>query len=369
MFYLVLGVVVLVSIVTMIVVFPFFIQKLAKSNLFFTTVKEGTAKAIMRGKSFERFIMSFAGYHLNDPSKKSTPSYCVEIPDWQVEYHGKENTKGYAEENDARYDERQGWHGEVLKHFGVYWIGWPWSHNIWVYAFEWNETMAGEDGKEVLKIRPEATDFIYVADFTYAIKTDGAETKDRLPTDELTLVTVAVRNPYRALFSGEDWIRRVTSAVNRRVKEYVGGMDFSKLITEDTSKLSAQIVLLSECLPGESKKTDPPRGLKARYGVVIRTADLQTIELSGDIKKENQEQTAKEYAARQEAKTIVLKGEAESEALAKRLAVIKEHGEVGIMLAGFDAIQQASKGPGNTIIWANDPLGAVAGILNIKGQK
>ena len=36
-------------------VFPW----LAEENILFTKVKEGTAKAIMRGDSFDRFVMSF----------------------------------------------------------------------------------------------------------------------------------------------------------------------------------------------------------------------------------------------------------------------------------------------------------------------
>ncbi len=370
MFYLVLTVVILMSIVVMGLSFPFFLQRLGETNLFFTTVREGTVKAVMRGKSFEHFIMAFTGYHLNNPSKKQY--YRADFPDWEVLYHGKGNKNRFTED-DSLYDDRS----LLLKHFGLYWIGWPWAHSIYVYAFEWNETITGKDGKEELFPRPEATDFIYVADFTYAIKTDGAETQDRLPTDELTLVTVAVRNPYRALFSGEDWIRRVTSAVNRCVKEFVGSKNFSKLITEDSSELSKRIVLLTKELPDEIEE---PRGLKKRYGVVIRTADLQTIELSGEIKKHVQEQTAKEYEAKQTAlateltgtataNVIALTGEKAAEALAKRLAVIEKYGEAGIVLAGYDAIQESSNGPGNTIIWANNPLGVVAGILNHKPKK
>ncbi|MBI5793788.1 hypothetical protein HZA87_01735 [Candidatus Uhrbacteria bacterium] len=44
-----------------------FMKWLSKESVLFTTVREGTVKAIMRGKSFERFVMSFASYHLNDP--------------------------------------------------------------------------------------------------------------------------------------------------------------------------------------------------------------------------------------------------------------------------------------------------------------
>ena len=352
---------------------------LARENVLFTTVKEGTVKAIVRGRTFDRFIMSFAGYHLNDPKKSW---YRKDKPALEVLCHGKKNRNDFTdgEMEDGHYDKRN-W---LLKHLGLYWVGWPWANSVYVYEFEWNETITDKGtGEEKILPRAEPTDFIYVADFTYAIKTVGAETMDRLPTDVLTLVTVAIRNPYRALFTGEDWMRRITSSINRHVRNFIGNQDFQDLITgkkksaEGTSQeevsvdFSGPIIALNEKLPDD---VEPPLGLKGRYGVVIRTADMQSIELSGDAKKQDQEATTREYVAKQQAKAtlvtgqaeadvIKMKGDREAEALNARLKVIKEHGDAGITLAGYDAIQESSKGPGNSIIWANNPLGALAGLL------
>ena len=366
MFYILtfLGVLLLASIA---LATPFFLQWIARENIFFTTVREGTVKAIMRGKSFERFIMSFEGHHLNDPDPKKN-WFNAGAPQWEIIRH--------EDKKDDQYDDRPRW----MKHLGLYWVGWPWAHNVYVYAFEWNETYTGQSGKEEVLPRAEATDFIYAADFTYAIVTNGAETSDRLQTDELTLVTVAVRNPYRALFSGEDWMRRVTAAINRHVRTYVGEKQFQELIsTKDLTGFSKPIIELTEKLPDDGTGS-PTKGLHGRYGVVIRTADLQTIELSGDSKKQHEEATTAEYVARQKATTVRLDADArgyaietigkkEAEALEARLKVIKDHGEAGITLAGYDAIQESSKGPGNTIVWANNPLGALAGMFKQKGDE
>jgi regulator of protease activity HflC (stomatin/prohibitin superfamily) len=367
MFYLIAIIALIILLVVAVVVFPFFLQWLAEEDILFTTVKEGAVKAITRGKSFERFIMSFAGYHLNDPTKSW---YKPEYAEWEVLYHGKGNKDGFRE-NDSYYDDRS----YLLKHLGLYSVGWPWAESVYVYQFEWNETYTEkETGKEEVLPRAEATDFIYVADFTYAIVTEEAETNDRLPTDELTLVTVAIRNPYRALFSGEDWMRRITAAINRHVRTFVGDKDFQDLIsTKDWKEFSTPIILLSTRLP-DDEDGEPPFGLQGRYGVEIRTADLQTIELSGEAKKKNQEAATMVYTAQQEAAATRLTGQAkadvtqmkgatEAEALRARLAVIKEHGEAGIALAGYDAVQESSKGPGNTIIWGNNPLALFAGML------
>jgi hypothetical protein len=347
------------------IAFPFFLNWLAEENILFTKVQEGTVKTILRGRSFERHIMSFENYHLNDPSHRFDPSK----PEWEVIYHGVE--AGTVEERNARYDDRH----PLLKHFGLYWVGLPWANSVYVYSFEWNETYTDKDGKEKVLPRAEPTDFIYVTDFTYAIVTEGAETRDMLLTQELTLVTVAIRNPYRALFSGEDWMRRITAAINRNVRAFVGTKPYTQLISAvNPVEFSRPIIKLNEKLPDDGGKVDL-KGLKRRYGVEIRTADLQTIELSGDAQKQNQEATTKAYVAGREAEATVIAsqakatsiqniGEAEAGALEKRLAVIKSYGDAGVKLAGFDAIREASNGPGSTVVWANDPLGATAGILN-----
>jgi len=377
MFYLIAVFVALVLLVVAVFYFPFFLRWLAEENILFTTVREGTVKAIVRGKSFDRFLMAFAGYHLNDPAESwFKPDHAK----WEVMYHGKNNPDGFSE-NDSDYDDRS----PLLRHLGLHWVGWPWANSVYVYAFEWNETYTDGEGKEKVLPRAEATDFIYVADFTYAIVTESAETQDRLPTDELTLVTVAIRNPYRALFSGEDWMRRVTAAINRHVRNFVGKEDFRNLITaKDSTEFSSPIIKLTEKLPDDDNPdAKPPFGLHGRYGVEIRTADLQTIELSGDGKKEHQAAATKEYVARQEAEATRLKGQADADvikmrgdqeatALEARLKVIREHGDAGMLLAQLDAIQESSKGAGNTIVWANDPFVALAGRIlkpEVKGDK
>lgn len=408
---LVVAVVVLVPLIAAVVWFGF--PWLAEENILFTTVKASTAKAIMRGKSFERFIMSFAGYHLNDPNKPGyRPLEIVEstnredeavtardgFPDWEVVYHGKGNTDCFLKENKDKKNEQDDDYHEnrnpILKHLGLYWVGWPWRNSVYVYQFQWNVTVTNKDGNEEILPRAEPADFVYVNDVTYAIKTDGAETKDRLSTDELTLVTVAVRNPYRALFIGEDWMRRMTAAVNRHVRNFVSSKKYDDLINildkdkkgndddeEDSvaekwaKEFSQPIIKLNERLSGEIDKSPKPWGLRGKYGIDIRAADLQSVELSGSPEEKLKLHAAamKEYAAAQDAKAerlvgkakadvIGMMGEKEAEALRARLVVIKEHGNAGALLAQLDAMRDAG-GAGARIIWANNPFIQLADAL------
>lgn len=385
----------------------FFMQWLAEENILFTTCTEGTIKIIVRSGSFDHPIMSFAGYHLNDPRKKDVgpkdhyrnefvadDGTITPVPDWQVIYHGVGNKKKFTNNDDDYYDNRH-W---ILKHLGLYWVGWPWSHSVYVYAFEWNETVTQKDtGEEKILPRAEPADFIFVKDFVYAIKTSGAETIDLLPIDMLMLVTIAVRNPYRALFSGEDWLQRVTAEINRYVRTYVGSKYYQNLISPKKSgndtddepasadkikeywkEFSQPILALNDMLPDDIAGTSPI-GLEDQYGVKIRGVALQTMELSGtaEEKQKHQAATLKKYIARQEAeaititatangKAIEIKGAKEAEALAARLKVIQEYTGVGITLAGYDAVRESSQGSGNTIIWGNNPLTPLTEMLNPK---
>lgn len=386
-----------------------YLKWLAEQDVFFTKCNEGTIKAIMKGATADHFIMSFAGYHLNDPRKlhcySVTDSKGEVLQQWEVVYHGAhtkrlplgEQQKMTEEElaattKDDYYDDRP----KFLKRLGLYWVGLPWRKSVYVYPFSWNETITRKsDGKEEIRPREEPTNFIYVADFTYAIKTDGAETRDRLSVDVLTFVTVAIRNPYRALFSGQDWMQRVTSVVNRQVRNFVGSKGYDELIyplgpagngsskpdmrtitKRWSEEFSRPIIDLTHFLPDEEETEAPPHGLLQLYGVKIRTADLQTIEIAGgETRTKLQEAATLTYTAQKKADARILEGAAEADviekigkkeaaALTARLEVITQNGEAGRQLAQLDTMKEAAKGPGTTIIWANNPLLPISKMLS-----
>jgi len=343
------------------------LPQLASKNLLFTTVKEGTAKAIVKGEGFDRLLMAHKGHHLNDPTKPwyvNSPA----TPAWQV----LPNASGTTDDD---YDDRH-W---LWKELGIHWVGFPWSHGIYYYMFEWNETMTGPDGKEKIRPRKEPTDFVYVIHITYAVVTNQAETKDGLQTDELTFITVQVVNPFLALFGTKDWMRRITSKVNGYIASFVGKMKYDKLKSfcksADQEGFSKGVIALNEDGVADPTTGKVDLGLRNEYGVEIEAAEMQEMDLSGTEGSELQKAASKAYVAEQtkkariteakgeaEAKKIVgaaeavateQMGVAEAKALGDRMAILATNPEIGLGLAGFDAMSNAAQKAGNTVVFGN----------------
>lgn len=360
---------------------PSLVKWLAEANILYTTVEEGQAKAIMCGEDFERFVMSYDGYHLNH---ESLPGHDPSQPDWEVLPDDPSAPKGF-------YDPRT----EFQKRYGLYWIGWPWDNNkVYTYTFRWNETKTeaeGEDrGSEKIQPREAETDFVYVKDFIYVAVTTGAETKEGLPTREQTNITVRITNPYKALFRTDGWMRRVMSPTNRIAREYVASKSYKDLLaaTEADTKTSYtdQLIDLTGKLPEDEDDADE-KGLSGKCGVTITAADLETIELTGSHKSEYQSAAGAAFTAEQtaianvtaamaeasqiqligdaEAGVIRAKGSAEAEALKARAEVAQQSPEA-MELARFDGLVEASKGNGTNTIWAHDPFRGLARALKGK---
>lgn len=338
--------------VGIVIVLIWLLPLLAAEGILVCRVKEGTVKAILHGSSLHHFAMSFKGHHLNDPRSKK---YDDEKPAWQIIYHGDDAGK------DREYDTRF-W---LLRYLGLYWVGMPWRARVYVYEFQWNETRLNKDGNEEIYARDERTDFAYVSDFPYAFVT-MANTNEMLTTQERTILTVAIENPYKALFGSENWMERTTSANNRYVREYVGKHKYEEVVAKTDEKHFCDVMLsLNDKMPGQDPDTGS-KGLVERYGVRIKGADLQFVDLAGDAKKQHEEAATMHFTAEKkadatrlqgeaEAYVIEQKGEKEAQAIEKRITAITKNPDVGIALAGLDALQ-ASGEKGNTIVWANNPL-------------
>lgn len=369
--------------------------ELAEENVLFTFVKEGTAKAIMRGGEFVRLVMEFENFHLNDPHQNY---YDPSKPDWQVIYHGAKADSdgklipGHERDvlhSDGFYDRRP-W---LLKITGLHWVGIPPVATVYKYRFKWKEISTSADGRPCIRPRDEMTDYIYISDFTYGLYSGKAQTVDGVTVEIIHVDTVAVRNPYHALFVGKDWLPRTESVTGREARNHIGKRTFFQLRSETdeteaekilADSFSVPILALNARLPDETR---PPFGLEGRYGITIRSADMFELQYEGSERLEaafTAQIVATEEAkaaiteaegvaaatrtrgqaeadvvvmdalARAKAKT--LDGRAEARNLLARLRVMRIEPVAAQLLAQLDALTEASKGAGTTMVWAQNPL-------------
>ncbi len=358
--------------------------ELAEQDKLFTFVREGTAKVIMRGAEFDRAIMVFDNFHLNDPKASY---FDPTLPEWHVVYHGRKTDAGGVytpgTENDilhtdSFYDLRP-WY---LKLAGLHWVGLPPVSSVYRYQFKWTELQTALGGKQILVSRDDETNFIFISDFTYGLYSGEAQTVDGVTVEIVHLDTLAVRNPRLALFSGEDWMLRVGAVTGREARNHIGKRTFAQLRSETDQKdlvlqeedsFSLPIVRLSHRLPDE---TLPPFGLELRYGVLIRSADTFELQYEGSdrlkaaftaglVAKEEAgaarleaegKADAERIRGKAEADVTIMTARANARELLMQLRVMRTDPETSRLLAQLNALAETSKGPGTTMVWAQNPL-------------
>jgi regulator of protease activity HflC (stomatin/prohibitin superfamily) len=123
-------------------------------------------------------------------------------------------------------------------------------------------------------------------------------------------------------------------------------------------------------------------GTKGAYGVTIDNVDLLELELTGDAKKNESEAVQAVFVAQQkgdalritgdaeayaltaketaQAKAIEMNGAARASAIRAELDALKDAGELAPLVIQSNALIEASKGAGTTLVWANSPFAAAA---------
>lgn len=242
--------------------FPITYFVLAPRNLFFTFVKEGEAKMVMRGGTFRKAIIQWKGHKLD------------------------------SNENVIEGTNRHLFGG--LQFYGL----WP-LDNIYRYKFEW--TSLTPDGSPLHHV-PEILDYILLKQDVYFGEVKEAEDKEMFPLNVGFVLTLETVNPYKALFNVQNWIEAVISKTIPMVRNAMTRDKYENLIanTEDLNN-------------GIGKNLDDS-GLKKFflefYGVNVIAIQIQTI----DPPEEYREATLKQFVAEQDAKRIVTLATADAEA-------------------------------------------------------
>lgn len=299
---------------------------LAKADIFFTFVKEGSAKVILNMGAFHKVVMQYKGLTI---CKK---------------------TNNVVSETKSSL---------VHRIFGgLRWIGIPFINTIHRYTFRWI-TIRPQTG-EVIK-REEKLDFILVRDDIYAVEVKGAESEGMVPLDIVLLLTMRSENPYKSLFKAQDWSEMIFNRSEATFREYVSSQSFEKLVKE------------KQAAGGELYSKLESQGLLDKflsdYGIRIKAVEMKEIRPSGAHAKVFEEAAAKKWQAEKEQNKIEALADAEVNRIDKVYKKIREFGELGTAIRFMESLDKAGEKSGNWIIPFGDIKTAIQGLLGNKIPK
>jgi regulator of protease activity HflC (stomatin/prohibitin superfamily) len=370
------------------------------ANLFFTIIKEGTAKTVVRSKRFHKALMAYLGHRLNSP--------------WSIFFQPGEPEWEVLKKKDMpfRFGSLRVWRNVAVliigspiflilksfEYFGIYFVGLiPGLYSVYVRdKWFWIEWEQKQDGTYELRPREEQTDFVFVNEFTYGFLLKGAEAAGGAPLDVKYAVTLRTTNPRKALHEGgDDWLNRATVLYHSQARQFVGthepesllAMNFSAGTDEEKKSFQDTILRINNNLPGIT--TAPGEGgFKYLRGIEATDARIDSLDPSG-TEEEKQEYRAiwlKRYTAREsaEAVRIAAKGDADAartkaqgDADATRTTadargyaydVVTGRGDKAMTLAALEAMTETGK-TGKAILWANNPFGQIGTLIESLGKK
>jgi len=240
----------------------------------FTIVKEGTAKVVLKFGEFNKVLIEWKG-------KK------VKKNNWDVVKGEEPHLFG-----------------------GLRWFGfWP-IYDIYEYKFSWTGVRA--DGTFDPK-GPEILDCVLLKDDVYGLRVEGAEDRNKVPLDFDITLTVQIINPYKALFTVQNWFETLINRLSPYVRNYITNHTYDWMI-EDEVRIDKEIVedLVKEGIIGTSdkeilrnlrkkriktKETEESGEFFDRYGILVRRLEVRNF----DPQQDYREATLRKYQAERDA--------------------------------------------------------------------
>jgi len=318
----------ILALVALILSFPIVYFVLAPRNLYWTFVKEGTAKIVVKGDQFNKALIEWKGNTFDkdwNRVKDGTP-----VPEDVKEAIKQKQIKIY------NFDEKEGVYREPRHLFGGlrFYGFWP-IKDILLSRFTW--TGVKENG-EIDRHPTEILDYIPLRPDVYWFRLIGAEDKDLLPLEIEIIKTIGIINPYKAIFRIENWLETVINRTKPSIRDYIAKDEYKELVKTKQAmggKLHRKIKKLR-------------KEFKEEYGV-----DDQKTEVK-DIKppKDQLEATLKKWTAERERERILVEAEAEAERrrmvaageadrVEKEWGKIKEFGQLGKLIRTLEAIEKS----------------------------
>ena len=312
------------------------IRELALKDIFFTLVKEGTAKAIMGvgGSGFQRMIMQFSGKRINA--------------------NGNIDNKG----------KKDPWLKKKLGLSGIKILGIPFLHTIHTYDFRWNSLKQAADKKTTdkggiyFKPHDEPLKYIILQSDVYYARVEGAEDEKMVPLDVDLTLELQIKNPYKALFVAQEWLEMTWGIILPAVRRYISENEWQILAGKTKEKEED----FKNSMGSVIKK------LEKDFGIVLVEFRMLRIKPGGARATMYEEAATAEYKADQEAKAVLIAAKVEKKRIRTVFGEVEKYKELGLAIYQLEALVNSSKGPGNMIISAPElsNMSAALGALMTK---
>jgi hypothetical protein len=304
---------------------PLLIKWMATKDFFFTIVKEGTAKSIEVNGQFNRMVMALQGHRFGrEGTGPNDPNY------WDV-------VRG--EDQLTRWIRNIPFYGNLVG--GVRWLGVWGIASTKKYKFRWisYDYPRDESGKITShKKQPvshaEDLDYILIVPDVFFMSVDEAETRTKvkkapspstannppttdpqpefepgIPVDLWLLLTTTIRNPYKAIYSVQNWLEITTNQRESDVREFVGTKEFEELFGEE----KAASATLSEYLEGRTAE------LLDRFGVEVSKTQIQSVQPGGELANQYRETSIALWNSDQLAKAKIRATDAEVDRIRREM--------------------------------------------------
>lgn len=300
-----------------------FIIFLAKYNIIFTMVTEGSGKQINKFGKMHKIIISYTGY---DTSENYGMGDIVEVESIKRRIWG-----------------------------GLYLVGIPGIHKVYKYKFDWLsfEETADKQGHIINKVIPhsEVIDYILLKDDVYYTSLREAETKGVVQVNVDLLLTIRIINPHKAFNRVQDWLEATLNQIKPVLRDYIKTLTPEEILAsteETTSENPAQTQEIDQFIRSYPEAKPIRQKLVDDYGVKIKKCGIVHVDPAGPRAAEYLEAASKKWEA-----------EKEADRLNKLIQTIKNQGDEGMYLRTLEALEKVGQGQSNLIF----PIGSIKDLI------
>ena len=337
MFVIGFGAVITMGIIVTIIVAT--IWGMASTNTIFTSVREGTTKAVVEGIGDNT---RFVGYIMNSAGQAFDLSNPITDCEWDIITEVPGVTTNNTIDQPPLFETCKGLPlvGQLLK--GVYWIGLP-TRKIHRKDFKWtsieqstSETGKGGDAINILvPNEKKGLDYIYVLEDTYGFLIQKVDMKDLMELDLRIVFRAQVINPFKAQFRVEKWLESIINRLSQEFPVFVAGLSTAGLNSlRKGLKASGKRIILDD------QFATALDDFLNDYGVRVWDIGILNSDPSSAIAEKYQRAQVAVVIADREAEAIRITALAEEDRVTKVYGAIEKHPN-GTQIRAYEAVEDS----------------------------